>query len=91
MLAELAILGAITTALVQIIKQGVKGKAATLGVLAAISFVLATVVWLLQEYNLWSTFLGIMATANLIYSFIIQHMEQGFGEWIKELDIPGPK
>lgn len=75
MLAELAILGAIATALVQWIKQSQKSKAFTLAVLVVVSFVLAVGLWLVQEYNLWAWFLGIMATANLIYSFIIQHFE----------------
>lgn len=75
MLAELAILGAIATALVQWIKQSQKSKLFTLSVLVVVSFVLAVGVWLVQEYNLWAWFLGIMATANLIYSFIIQHFE----------------
>ena len=74
---EMAILGAIATALVQWLKNlpANTGKALTLTILVVVSFGLALAVWLLQEYNLWQWFLGIMATANLIYAFIVQHFE----------------
>jgi cyanate permease len=75
MLAELAILGVLATALVQWLKQKYASKAVTLAILVVISFILAVGVWLIQENNLWTWFLGIMATANLIYSFIVQHFE----------------
>jgi len=76
MLAELAILGAVATALVQWLKQKYDSKAVTLAMLVVVSFVLALGVWFIQENNLWTWFLGIMATANLIYSFIVQHLEK---------------
>lgn len=76
MLGELAILGALATIVVQVLKQNFDNKAVTLGILAVVSFVLAVGVWFIQEHNLWEWFLGIMATANLIYAFIVQHFEQ---------------
>ena len=73
---EMAILGVLATALVQFLKKKFESnKAGTLVILVVISFIISFAVWALQEYNLWQWFLGIMATANLIYAFIVQHVE----------------
>ena len=80
MLVELAILGAVASLLVQWLKQGGNSKLHTLTILVVVSFVLAVGVWALQQYNLWAWFLGIVATANTIYAFVLQHVETGYRE-----------
>ena len=77
-LGELLILSALASALVQWLKNlPVNGnKALSLTILIVVCFGLALAVWALQQFNLWASFLGILATANLIYSFVIQHFEK---------------
>lgn len=86
MLGELAILGALASVLVQWIKQAGKSKLFTLVVLVVVSFVISIFVWLLQEYNLWQWFLGIMAAASLVYAFLLQHIEGGLENFLNDLE-----
>lgn len=75
-MVETALLGAIVSGLVQLIKNAMgTTKAGTLAVVAVLSFVLAFGVWFLQQYNLWTSFLAIVASASTIYAFFIQHFE----------------
>lgn len=85
MIAELALLGVVATAFVQFLKKRFSNnKATTLAILVVVSLLLAIGVWLLQEYNLWAWFLGIMASANMIYAFIVQHIEAAPDDWLEE-------
>lgn len=75
-MVESALLGAIVSGIVQFIKNSMNTtKAGTLAVVAVLSFVFAFGVWLLQTYNLWTSFLAIVASASTIYAFFIQHFE----------------
>ena len=76
-MGELLILSALASALVQWLKNmpQTSNKVVTLAILVVVSFGIAVAVWLLQHYDLWAWFVGILATANLIYAFIIQHFE----------------
>lgn len=73
---ESALLGAIVSGFVQLIKSTMNTtKVGTLAIVAVLSFVLAFGGWLLQQYNLWTQFLAIVASASAIYAFFIQHFE----------------
>lgn len=76
MIGELTILGALASVLVQWLKQKGQSKLFSLTVLVVVSVVLAVGAWFIQEYGFWELFLGIMASASLIYSFLIQHLEK---------------
>jgi len=73
---ETVLLGAIVTGVVQWLKNKYQtSKAGTLAIVAVSSFVLAIGAMLLQHFNLWGTFISVVATATTIYAFIIQHFE----------------
>jgi len=75
-MVESALLGAIVVGLVQFIKNLTNTtKTGTLAFVAVFSFVLAFGGWYLQQHNLWSQFLTIVASASAIYAFIVQHFE----------------
>lgn len=75
-MVESALLGALVSGFVQILKTQMNtSKAGTLAAVAVLSFVLAFAGWMIQSFNLWTTFLSILASASAIYAFIIQHME----------------
>lgn len=74
---ELLIVGATASALVQFLKNRMgTSKAGTLLTLVAVSVILAGAGTIIMQYDLWEQFVGIIATANLIYSFLIQHVEE---------------
>lgn len=76
MITSSILLGVLTTALVQWLKNAFKtDKVGTLVIVAVTSFVLALFGWLLAHFNLMATFLTIVASATTIYAFIVQHLE----------------
>lgn len=74
---EYLILGAAATGLVQWLKSRMgTSKYGTLCILVFISVVFAMGSNVIMFYDLWDTFVGVIATANLIYAFLIQHLEK---------------
>ena len=77
MIASSIVLGVIASALVQWLKNAfATSKVGTLAILAIVSIVLALVGIVIQHFNLLDMFLGILATANIIYAFLIQFLEK---------------
>lgn len=73
---ETVFLGVIVSGSVQWLKgKFATDKAGTLLIVAGASFVIAVGIYFLQNFNLWQTFLGILASAAAVYAFIIQHFE----------------
>lgn len=77
MITSSIVLGLIVTALVQWLKNVLAtSKVGTLFIVAVLSIVFAIGGALLQHFNLLDLFWGIVGSATVIYSFIVQFLEK---------------